>query len=205
MCLWKQLQCGTFTILCKEGFPTIRHNEIRKSALRCVLNQTCSQLHPTNSIGLQPIPRMVQDWMCQLTESGVADIRKLTLMWGCLIRMPPQTGTSKHELEKKRAYQQWVQDVEQFSFTPLVLSATGGMGAEATTFYKCLAAMLSQKWKTPYSKTLSWLRCRLSYSLIRSAIQAIRGARSSQGHAARSPLSIHLITTEAHISPKQGH
>ena len=52
----------------------------QKSALRCVLNQTCSQLHLTNSIGLQPIPRMVQGWMCQLTESGVADIRKLTLM-----------------------------------------------------------------------------------------------------------------------------
>ena len=104
-------------------------------------------------------------------------------MWGCLIHLPPQTGTMqqpaavfrKHKLEKKRAYQQQVQDVEQSSFTPLVLSATGGMGAEATTFYKHLTAMLSQKWETPYSKMLCWLRCRLSYSLIHSAIQAIRG------------------------------
>ena len=37
--------------------------------------------------------------------------------------------------------------------TPLVLSATGGMDAGATTFYKRLAAILSQKWETPYSKT----------------------------------------------------
>ena len=42
----------------------------------------------------------------------------------------------KRELEKKRAYQQQIQDVEHSSFTPLVLSATGGMGNEATFFYK---------------------------------------------------------------------
>ena len=41
----------------------------------------------------------------------------------------------KHELEKKRAYQQRIQEVEHSSFTPLVLSATGGMGNEATIFY----------------------------------------------------------------------
>ena len=107
--------------------------------------------------------------------------------------------TKPHEMETKRAYQQRIQDIEQSSFTPLVLSATGGMGAEATTFYKHLASKLSQKWETPYSKVFCWLRCRLSFSLIRSAIQAIRGARSSQGHAARPPISVDLITTEAHI------
>ena len=52
----------------------------QKSALRCESSQNCSQLHLTNSRGLQPIARMVQGWMCPLTESGVADLRKLTLM-----------------------------------------------------------------------------------------------------------------------------
>ena len=110
----------------------------------------------------------------------------------------------EHELEKKRAYQQRVQDIEHSSFTPLVLSVTGGMGVEATTFYKRLAELLSQKWDSPYSKTLHvcWLRCRLSFSLIRSALQAIRGARSSQGRAAHLPTSVDLITTEARISPQ---
>ena len=114
----------------------------------------------------------------------------------------PAATFRKHELEKKRAYQQRVQDIEHSSFTPLVLSVTGGMGVEATTFYKRLAALLSQKWDSPYSKTLCWLRCRLSFSLIRSALQAIRGARSSQGRAAHLPTSVDLITTEARISPQ---
>ena len=70
-----------------------------------------------------------------------------------------------HEREKKRAYEQRVQEVEHSSFTPLVLSATGGTGNEATTFFKCLASLLAEKWDSHYSSTLYWLRCRLSFSL----------------------------------------
>ena len=49
----------------------------------------------------------------------------------------------KHEDIKKRAYGQRVRDVEHGIFTPLVFSTTGGMGQEATTFYKRLADMLA--------------------------------------------------------------
>ena len=104
----------------------------------------------------------------------------------------------KHEREKKRAYER-VREVEHSSFTPLVMAATGGLGNEATTFYKHLASMLSQKWDTPYSTTLCWLRCSLAFSLLHSCIQAIRGARSSQGHAARPPCAVDLVTSESKI------
>ena len=52
----------------------------------------------------------------------------------------------KHELCKKRSYEARIREVEQSSFTPLIFSATGGMANEATTFYKCLASLLSDKW-----------------------------------------------------------
>ena len=55
----------------------------------------------------------------------------------------------KHEREKKRAYER-VREVEHSSFTPLVMAATGGLGNEATTFYKRLASVLSQKWAPHY-------------------------------------------------------
>ncbi len=99
----------------------------------------------------------------------------------------------KHEKEKKRAYQQRIQDVEHSSFTPLVLSVTGGMGVEATTFYKRLASLLSHKWDSPYSKTL----CCLSFSLLRSAIQAIRGGALS--HYVRRGLSQEVWRTTLSI------
>ena len=47
------------------------------------------------------------------------------------------------EREKKRVYEQRVQEVEHSSFTPLVLSTTGGMGNKATIFYKRLASLLA--------------------------------------------------------------
>ena len=40
----------------------------------------------------------------------------------------------KHELEKKWKYEQRERVVEHASFTPLVLSATGGMANQATVF-----------------------------------------------------------------------
>ena len=91
----------------------------------------------------------------------------------------------KHKLEKNCHYEQEVREVEHASFTPLVLTATGGMANGATVFYKMLASCMATKWDQPYSTTMSWLRCWLTFSLLRSAIQCIRGARSSCRHAAK--------------------
>ena len=81
----------------------------------------------------------------------------------------------KHENIKKRAYEQRVREVEHGHFTPVVLSLTGGMGPAATVCYKRLASMLAEKRDQPYSRIVSWLRCSLGFSLLRSAIQCIRG------------------------------
>ena len=70
----------------------------------------------------------------------------------------------RHELEKKRAYEQRIREVEHASFTPLVLSACGGLATGASTFYKRLASLLAEKWEQPYSITISWLRCTQSFS-----------------------------------------
>ena len=78
----------------------------------------------------------------------------------------------RHEQVKKRACEQRVREVEHASFTPLVLAN------EATNFYKRLTSWLASKWCRSYSSVMSWLHCRLTFSLLRSAIQCIRGARS---------------------------
>ena len=39
---------------------------------------------------------------------------------------------------------------EHASFTPLVLSACGGLATGASTFYKRLASLLAEKWEQPY-------------------------------------------------------
>ena len=112
----------------------------------------------------------------------------------------------RHEQLKKNLYDQRIHEVEHSSFTPLILSATGGMAHEAsqaTIFYKRLASCLATKWDQPYacSSTLSWLRCHLTFSLLRSAIQCLHGARSICGHAFQSVASpMNLANSKLHFA-----
>ena len=103
-------------------------------------------------------------------------------------------------MEKKRSYEQRIREVEHSIFTPLVLSSTGGMGKAATTFYKRLSSMLSEKRDVPYSTMIGWVRCRLSFALLRASIMSIRGARSSRHRPANTVL---LESVEVHVA--EGH
>ena len=87
-----------------------------------------------------------------------------------------------HENEKKREYGERVRELKNGTFTPLVFSSTGGMGEEATVFYKRIAELISMKTKKSYSEVMRIIRCHLSFSLIRSAILCIVAAgRPSTG------------------------
>ena len=108
----------------------------------------------------------------------------------------------RHEDAKKREYGQRVLDVEHGVFTPLVLSTTGGMGREATTFNKRLTDMLSSKRNLPYSTLMGWLRCKISFAILRSAVMCIRGRRSSKNHAVRDTTDIALAYSEGCV-PQQ--
>ena len=104
----------------------------------------------------------------------------------------------RHELEKKREYGDRVRNVEFASFTPLVFSTFGGLGREATIFYSRLADLLSRKHDTCYNHTLSWMRCAISFSLLRSAILSIRGSRTLK-FIERPSISTELCLVESQI------
>ena len=84
----------------------------------------------------------------------------------------------RNEQAKKREYDERIREVEQGTFTPLVFTSSGGMAPQAITFYAHLAQQLSEKKKQSKSSVVAWMRCRLSFSLLRSAILCIRGTRS---------------------------
>ena len=102
----------------------------------------------------------------------------------------------RNELEKRRAYDERIREVEHGSFSPLVFSAAGGMGATANVVYKRIASLIADKHNKPYSKTMNWLRCRLSFSLLRSAVMCLRGSRSSLHHPISSCGEIDLAMAE---------
>ena len=75
------------------------------------------------------------------------------------------------------------------------------VGNAATVCYKKLASLLYSKRDQPYCNTIAWIRCSLSFSLLRSSIQCIRGARSAGGRASNQFVPpIDLVSAEAKIS-----
>ena len=198
----------------RGGFPIIRHNEIR-DVTATMLTEVCHDVLVEPD--LQPLSGEVLARASSIRTDGARLDIAVNGLWGGRFERSfldvrvfnphaPSNRNStisscyrKHELEKKRAYEQRLLEVEHSSFTPLVLSATGGMARQATILYKRLASLLADKWDQPYSSTLCWVRSRLAFSLLRSAIQYIRGARSSVGHAIKSIPPIDLVNAEAQL------
>ena len=84
----------------------------------------------------------------------------------------------QHETEKKRQYASRILGVEQATFTPLVFSTTGRMAAECKRYHSRLAELLATKKGEGYATTMSWIRARVSFELLRSALLCLRGSRA---------------------------
>ena len=107
----------------------------------------------------------------------------------------------RNELEKRYCYDERIRLVEHGSFTPPTFTVGGGIGPAASIFYKRLASILSERNSKPYSMVLNWLRCLLSFSLLRSSILCLRGARSSYHRPIFSNYSsIDLAVSEARVT-----
>jgi len=90
--------------------------------------------------------------------------------------------------------------VEHATFTPLVMSASGGFAHEASIFYKRLASLLATKWGNSYSSVMGWLRYCLSFSLLHSSIHCLRGAHSANGQFVKTLPVIDLVRAESQFS-----
>ena len=163
----------------KGGFPSIRHNEIRDLTAN-LLTEICNDVRVEPD--LQPVPPGALPANCNNAVGARLDIAANGFWGGRYERTyfdvrifnphAPSNSSSNqtsrykhHENLKKNEYEIRVREIEHASFTLLVLSVTGGMAQEATTFYKHLASCLATKWDQPYNSTISWLRCRLTYTI----------------------------------------
>ena len=191
----------------------MRHNEIR-DLTASLLTEVCHEVSVKPN--LQPITGETFNGASSIIQDGARLDVAMNGLWGgrherpsCDVRVfsphaPSNRCTNiastyrKHKRIEKNAYEQRVLQVEHASFTPLLFSATGGLGNEANTFYKRLASLLASKRDDPYGSTLAWLRCRLSFSLLRSSIRCISEARSRQCLAIKS-LPVDLVKAETGI------
>ena len=148
-------------LTCKTGgFPAVRHNEVR-DITATLLTEVCHGV--TTEPHLQPLSGESLSHRSANTQDGARLDVAMYGFWGGRfekafidVRIFNPSAQSnrhaslssvyrKHEQEKRREYDQRVREIEHATFTPLVLSTTGGMGRAATTFYKRLASMLAEK------------------------------------------------------------
>ncbi|KAG0729364.1 hypothetical protein GWK47_030507 [Chionoecetes opilio] len=112
-------------------------------------------------------------------QRAFMDIRIFDPMAACHRGISLEAAHQKNEQEKIREYGDRIQNVDHGSFTPLVFTTSGGMGPKAKCFYSRLADLMAEKKHQPRSHVVAWMRCRLSFSLLRSALLCLRGTRYS--------------------------
>ena len=77
------------------------------------------------------------------------DVRVFNPFCATLSKVPLPQCYHRAELEKKRAYEQRIREIEFGSFSPLVFSTTGGLGSTATVVFKRLASLIADKQEQP--------------------------------------------------------
>ena len=200
---------------CPTGdFPTIRHNELRDFTAS-LLSEVC------HNVSVEPQLQPLTGETFPLASANIEDGAHLDVVangfWGSRHQKvfldvkvfnpnaSSYRGSSlsslyrRLEREKQRKYEQRIREVEMGCFTPLVFSTFGGMSTISNIFFKRLASLLSDKKDVSYSVMMSWLRCRISFSLLRSAIDCLRGARSSRGCPANLG-ALDLALSEGQVS-----
>ena len=115
--------------------------------------------------------------------------------------MSTWTNSKAYQLnkkEKKKNFNERILEVEHGSFTPIVMSAYGGIGKEGNKFYNRLAELLAEKKNQQLSAMTSWIRRKLVFALINSLWMCIRGSRRAfQTNLVGSVQSLDGVTIEA--------
>ncbi len=81
------------------------------------------------------------------------------------------------EQDKKRAYNTRIMEVDQGTFTPLILTTKGVMGHECDKFFKSLAEKLAKKKGERYEDIMRYIRVKISFLVLKAALLCLRGTR----------------------------
>ena len=186
--------CGTsldiqHALDCKlGGLRTIQHNEVRDVMAQCMreAGHSLVEVEPQ----LQELSGEVFDYKSANKEADARSDIKCCGFWSnkrqaffdvkvvspfarSYARMSPAQLFKMAENAKIREYGERIREVEHGDFNPLVFTCTGGMAPQCHLVMKRLAEQMSKKQNIQHSVVSGWLRCRLSFALLRTIIRAI--------------------------------
>ena len=91
-------------------------------------------------------------------------------------------------------------EVEQGTLTPFVFTTTGGMAEECKRYHNRLAELLAIKKGEDYASTVSWLRAKVSFAILRSALLCLRDSRGRRRNVPLQDTDISIKNVTARIS-----
>lgn len=184
----------THALSCKKGgFVSQRHNTIRDVTAR-LLQEVCSDVRVEPP--LQPLTgEDLTEQTAIRTDEARLDVSARSFwvtgqraffdvrIFNPIARRYSDLEMAKmyeiNEKEKKRKYNERVQQIEHGSFSPLVFSALGGMARECNAFYSRLIKLIADKRKSEHSAVAVWVRRKISFSLMKMVAICIRGTRNT--------------------------
>ena len=189
----------------RGGYVALRHNELRDLFAE-LLKETSTnvstepELQPLSGEVFQAASAVVIDgarldikasgFWASRHEVDFFDVRVFNPLAPSYQHQSGDQTYANHERQKMLAYRERVRRVEHGTLTPLVFTCTGGAGPSGTYFIKRLASKISDHRDMPYSQAVGWLRCRVSFALLRSAIVCLRGSRGKkQGASIQSAIA----------------
>lgn len=174
------------------GFLSLRHNQLR-DVIAELLREVCNdvsvepRLQPLNGECLPSAANKEDEARLDVRAKGFwnnqqdafFDVRVFYPFASSYRDSRLASVYRQHEQRKRLEYGKRVRDIERASFTPLVFTTSGGMASEATVFFKRLASMLAEKRGENYSETMGFVRCAVSFCLLRAVLSCIRSSYSS--------------------------
>ena len=151
-CACGEAQSLNHALSCSKGaMPSIRHNQIRdllarfltevcpNVAIEPALQPLSGETFPLRSANMDDGARLdikAQNFWDNSRSSAFFDVRVFNSHAPSNCKTMTAASYLKHVLEKRRAYERRIIEVEHGSFAPIVLSTSGGWGPSATVAFR---------------------------------------------------------------------
>ena len=182
----------THAMNCKRGgFIGVRHDSIKNFEARllsvvCKDVQTEPPLQPVGATLFRPSANTQDGARLDVRARGFwrdgqqafFDVQVTNADCDSQISKPIKSILRSHEQTKKTKYNTRVMEVEQGTFTPIVLTIKGVMAPEASRFHKTLAEKLATKTGERYEDVTRLIRVKLSFLVLKASLLCLRGSRT---------------------------